>query len=920
MKTHKALDPRPTFLRWAEKLKLPEPAVALVSAIRSSPPSRRTRGHRSVRGTYPSAKMRLSIQFESHRNEYPALLEFEHDPDVLEFYDQPPAIKLNYRALNGRSIGVLHTPDYFVLRRGRAEWVECKTEDELRELALEMPHRYVKQGGVWTCPPGVAYAAQFGLGYKLRSSTENSAELTRNLNFLEDFYRRNYPAVAKATIAAAKEFVAGHQGATASELLRNVRDLSVDDLSWLLASGTLYADLRSCLLIDRDSVAVFSDRIVADSIARAKLAQQPSIADSGAPIILQPTARVTYAGVPHVIIDVDDQLVHLSDDSGKSCCLKRSDFDHLVDVGTIRGLTAPDARAQQALERIKAASPEDLRIALDRWHEIQPFLQRARNGKAGRRPSDRSIRRWLTVYQTTEQSLGNGFIGLLPGIGRRGNALPRISAPVRELMDQFIREKYETPASPLMSHVHRLLSNACLDRGYAAPSLRTFSLYIRKRPQYEQLRKREGRRSAYAKRPSYLYIDMTTPIHGDRPWEIAHIDHTTLDIELVCSRTGKNLGKPWFTLMTDAFSRRIVGIALSFEDPKSLSCMMVIRNCVRRHHRLPHILVIDNGKEFDSVYFETLLAAFDVTKKSRPPANPRFGAVCERLFGTTNTEFVHNLTGNTKLMKRARVVTKSVDPRNHAAWTLEDLTEVLAEYCFEVYDTITHPALGESPRDAYNRGMENAGPRPHVCIPYDNTFEILSMPSTKSGRAKIDGQSGLRINHLDYWSQAFLKPGMDGLSVPVRFDPWDASTAYAYVDKMWVLCRSNLLVQFQHKSVRSIVAAGEELRKEKKLHSASRSITARQLADFMERVAQREETLIASCKELANRAALSRLHTPVVGIQPESADSAAPASAETGNVTPFPTQSHETNESREATNDAPVEDYDYPLEFSDNES
>jgi len=30
---------------------------------------------------------------------------------------------------------------------------------------------------------------------------------------------------------------------------------------------------------------------------------------------------------------------------------------------------------------------------------------------------------------------------------------------------------------------------------------------------------------------------MTTPRHGDRPYEIGHIDHTELDVEIVCSQT-----------------------------------------------------------------------------------------------------------------------------------------------------------------------------------------------------------------------------------------------------------------------------------------------------------------------------------------------------------------------------------------------
>ncbi len=45
----------------------------------------------------------MTIQFESHRVELAAIYAMEHDPDVLEFYDQPAALTLQYSARNGRN-------------------------------------------------------------------------------------------------------------------------------------------------------------------------------------------------------------------------------------------------------------------------------------------------------------------------------------------------------------------------------------------------------------------------------------------------------------------------------------------------------------------------------------------------------------------------------------------------------------------------------------------------------------------------------------------------------------------------------------------------------------------------------------------------------------------------------------------------
>jgi hypothetical protein len=101
--------------------------------------------------------------------------------------------------------------------------------------------------------------------------------------------------------------------------------------------------------------------------------------------------------------------------------------------------------------------------------------------------------------------------------------------------------------------------------------------------------------------------------------------------------------------------------------------MMILRECVHRHNRFPEMVVVDWGPEFESIYFETLLARYECSKATRPKAKPRFGSVIERLFNTANIEFIHNLAGNTQVMRNVRQVTKSVNPRGYAIWTLGEL-------------------------------------------------------------------------------------------------------------------------------------------------------------------------------------------------------------------------------------------------------
>ena len=154
------------FQNWCNGLEISKKTQKLIANIRSSEPSRLVGGRRgNVCGRYPSRKMGKTIQFESHRVEAPKIYELEQDKTVLEYYDQPPPIKLNYQGKNGKNLGVMHTPDFFVLARDGASWIECKTEKELEKLEKKNPNRFCRDDdGNWRCPPGEDYATQFGLG------------------------------------------------------------------------------------------------------------------------------------------------------------------------------------------------------------------------------------------------------------------------------------------------------------------------------------------------------------------------------------------------------------------------------------------------------------------------------------------------------------------------------------------------------------------------------------------------------------------------------------------------------------------------------------------------------------------------------------------------------------------------------------
>lgn len=835
------------------RLGLSDRAQQLIEQIRAAPPSRRVpAGVKRVPVRYPSRKMGVTIQAGTHRIGFAGIYEMERDPDVLEYYDQPSEIKLTYQLPNGRPNAVLYTPDFFVIRANSAGWEEWQSKDYLPNLAQKMPYRYEKQDGGWRCPPGEQYAEQFGLYYRVRSSAEINWILQRNWGFLEDYLRDKRPQVGQEARQEIRSLVAAQPGIHLDELLKRAERFSSDDIYVLIAAEVIYVDLCRYALAEPDQVPVFGDAETARAYDLA--AQTMVLVEAGAPRTVEvvPGATVTWDGKPWTIINPGETIITLLGADDRAIELPNAQFEGLVKQGKITGLADVQSGAHPKVQELLAqASPDDRAVANHRYRVVAAVLAGEEpdeealllaSPKHDGKVSKRTIRRWVQQFRQAEREYGCGYVGLLPFYrqrGRRGSHLPEAT---QQAVEKFIDEQYETNKQQGKGAVHALLVKACEEQGVIPPSYTAFSDALKRRPRYEQVLSRRGRRAAYADEPFYWDLELKTPRHGDRPFEIGHIDHTELDIELV-SRKGRNLGRPWVTFLVDAYSRRILAIYLTFDPPSYRSCMMVLRECVRRHGRLPQIIVVDGGKEFQSHYFETLLACYEVTKKTRPAAKARFGSVCERLFGTTNTQFIHNLAGNTQITRDARQITDAVDPKKHAVWSIGRLYTYLCRYVYEVYDTLDHPAIEQSPKKAFETGLVLGGKRPQRLIPYDRDFVILTLPSTPKGKAKVQPNHGVKINYLYYWDEALRAPNVANTLVPVRYDPFDIGIAYAFVGGRWVRCLSEHHGVFQGRTEREIKLATAELLKQNRAHAQGRAITARRLADFLAS-AEAEEALL----------------------------------------------------------------------------
>ena len=387
--------------------------------------------------------MGVTIQFESHRVELAGIYEMEHDPSTLEYFDQPPPIKLNYASPAGRRMGVWHTPDFFVIRDHEAGWEEWKTEEELQRLKDRNPSRYLPNGqGGWDCPPGAVYAEKLGLYYRVRSSGEIAWTFQRNIQFLDD-YLRVEPLPASIT---GREKVCAQvtaiPGLTLDRLLQLTKEsVSADEVFRMIAVNILHANLRAAPLAEPSRVEVYTS---------AEAASAATPCGSGKP---QPIFPATlHCGTALIwdtrlwkVLNVGNTSIGLLSEDQKVVELPITAFEILVQQKKIELVPEDLKKASQLsiLERTSRASERDLRIANYRSTLVCPYLHE----QSLPVPADvplRTFYRWVAQYRQAEMSYGSGYLGLLPHHGAKGNRMPKLPEASRREMAEAFEQDYET--------------------------------------------------------------------------------------------------------------------------------------------------------------------------------------------------------------------------------------------------------------------------------------------------------------------------------------------------------------------------------------------------------------------------------------------------------------------------------------------
>src|SRR2546427_9080091 len=120
---------------------------------------------------------------------------------------------------------------------------------------------------------------------------------------------------------------------------------------------------------------------------------------------------------------------------------------------------------------------------------------------------------------------------------------------------------------------------------------------------------------------------------------------------------------------------------------------------------------------------------------------------------------------------------------------------------------------------------------------------IATLPSTPKGTAMVSPGRGVKINYIFYWCDAMDDPKIQRQQIPVRFDPFDLGTAYAFIGGQWLQCHSDYYRTFQGRSQKELFIASKELRAKNRDRGPQFQVTAGKLAQAFQAIHLQESLL-----------------------------------------------------------------------------
>jgi putative transposase len=775
------------FDEWSRRLQLNAVARAFLAQIRSSDPVRRvSNAAGNMCGSFASEKMGHTVQWESLTGERPLVLLWEYDPSCLEMWDQSWKLKISYVLPSGKKSGGRTAIDFVVLKKDWVGGVDYKTAAELSKLSVEQPYRWVQTGPkTWDQPPAREALNKLGLGYRVLSDHDIPHVLVRNVEFLRPRLMREVDMQTDA-ISALRSALASDRRVLLTDAIGIVGDPS------LVYEGHFrrhwHLDLQHEALALPDNAWVYRDlssQRMFEALGRATL--QPlleQIDPDGIPL----GSTVVWAGQHYRLVNRTPVEVFLLAPGQPLVPMLQKDFRPRVRSREILAGSSAPITTNDGLEVLKCVTDSSVDEAIEKLEVLERVRAGVKVSECG--TPRRTYYDWRLEFEEGEKQYGNGFIGLISRHDLKGNRTPRTDeAEVALLKEAFawLREPVPREAGAGYAYYVALCAKAFVE----PRSLASFNGAWNAEDSHAKTEDREGKRAAYPVKPPRTtggaHLQQGPP-EGDTPFGRVHIDHLQSDTFCRRMNTTQLLGKPWFSIAIDAMTRWVLGLWVSILAPSHASVMMVMRDIVRRHGKLPLFVITDGGADFKAKRVAKFLASCHSEHGLRPASEPRFGNPVERL----NLDINHHLTkvvyGSNEVLKTPRMTSRSHDPRELSYLTVPMLAAHAEDLLFNKYPDKPHDGLQCTVNEALRSAAALQGTAWGVPTAFDEQFIFRTLAQPHKHGGLMRQRDGIRLNSYNYYADELVGRDNERLREAPLYDPEDPLYLQARLGGRWTRC------------------------------------------------------------------------------------------------------------------------------------
>ena len=184
--------------------------------------------------------------------------------------------------------------------------------------------------------------------------------------------------------------------------------------------------------------------------------------------------------------------------------------------------------------------------------------------------------RWWNGYKGTQC-----FSKVIDGRHRNGYKTDAVQFSVFE---EIVNEIFLTPqrmpgkavVDAINDRIYRMNQGVGTDQQLTPPAPATVYRWLNKLCRKVVDEARLGK--AYTKRELRM---VTGTVKVDDLLQRVEVDHTPIDVLVVCTKTRMVLGRPWLTLILDRKSRMVLGFYISFHAPSAYSVLYALRMAIQ---------------------------------------------------------------------------------------------------------------------------------------------------------------------------------------------------------------------------------------------------------------------------------------------------------------------------------------------------